>query len=273
MRSPKETTSNSSSTPKSLFSPSNFRILHSLLEKQITLFRTWFLIVYHPREFFTYYFGSRNIKLDSTIFLGVLKFNVNTEQHKILDPSWFIINTSGISVFILTIIFYLSRKLDEVGHQIQQKLPIVTEFEIANDFIISTCIVAIILLYAVLLAIYIFVFCKKGTSLKKLVDFCAYLVTAYTLSFLVGFSVVCFLSLLMWNNFPVNQENDLNFSILFAIFGIYFFVFVYMFLEVFLRIFVANVIIVLREILRQELWRIAFIFGIPAVSIAFFFSF
>ena len=172
----------------------------SLFESQINLFRIWFVIVYHPREFFSCLFNENcdHIKFDTTILLGLKAYNIDTKQQQLLSPKDFVYKTSKIWLVTLTIVFYLYKKLlfETIAGQNLPSLPVVFELPFVNELFLAFCITAVIFLIAVILAFYLFICCEKGIPQRRaLIRFSVCTVTAWAISFIVGFSV-CFLLLL-----------------------------------------------------------------------------
>ena len=203
----------------------------SLFESQINLFRIWFVIVYHPREFFSCLFNKNcdHIKFDTTILLGLKAYNIDTKQQQLLSPKEFAYETSKIWLVTLTIVFYLYKELlfERIAEQNLPSLPVVFELPFANELFLAFCITAVIFLIAVFLAFYLFIFCEKGTPQRALIGFSVCTVTAWGISFIVGFSV-CFLLILGASPFLENGEIGGGIGLLlFFLFAIYTFVLVY----------------------------------------------
>lgn len=262
------TTSNIDSKPRSMFSDFSFRTLYLLLEKPINLFRTWYLIVYHPREYFEYFFGPQfNLRVHSNILLGVSQIDINTKHHKIMSPFWFIIGTASISIPLLTIATHIAPNPKRNGENIKNNLPDITNIQILDEFIFASLLVFLIVIYSLLSAGYIYLFCEKAVSLRRLLDFSAYCHAAMYLTLFVGLPILVLLISLSTNMMQRNGQplEDLDFLIIAITFAIYIYLFLYMLGEVFLRLFIANQIIVLRDVLKQGSQRIALMFGIGLV--------
>ncbi len=249
---------------RSILSIIDCETLYSLLENPLILFRTWYLVVYHPRDFFLYFFDSSSeIKLRTTILLGTVRYGVDTRQDKVFGPLWFILETSGIVISSVPIIGYIARNLRENRATENIKIPEITSISILDDLILGLLFVIMIYFSALSLGTFYYIFCKKGTSYRKLVDYAAYVYSASTLATVLGIVIAMFLFSIMWNRFPNDANFHSAFVLLFMVFGAYIFVFLYLFLEVSLRLYIANGIIVLREVFFQENWRVATIHGLP----------
>ena len=160
------TTPDTGAKPKSIFSDLSFRTLHLLGEKPISLFRTWYLVVYHPRAFFEYFFGPQSdFRVRSTIFLGVSRLEIDTTRHKILSPFWFITGTASISIPLLAIATHVAPSPGSNGEEVQNMLPEITNIQILDEFILASVIMILILAYSLLWAGYVFLVCKKEVFL------------------------------------------------------------------------------------------------------------
>ena len=269
----KKTSSASKTKPESLFSI-KYRSLHRpLVTRLMRIFQTWLVIVYYPREFFSRFFGQNcaHIKFNARIFLGLKKYNIDTEQYKLLNPLDFARWTGGISVGTLALVISIYSSSPSIADKLNfPDLPLVLTLYGVKELLISIYIVAWVILCGIFLAVYLYVFCKKGTSMKALIDYSVYTVTAWMVSIIVGYFVCALLLLPLINQFPENGNVHISLDdpslILFAIiFVMYTAVLVYISLVITLRLFISNVIIVLREILQQKAWIIPFILGCPII--------
>ena len=263
--------STSQTKPESIHISLKFRPLGRLMFGElISIFQTWFVIVYHPREFFLRFFDRRffHIKFDTTIFLGLTKFNIDTKQQKLLNPLMFASEAGTISVLSLASIIYMYNELPLIDQQSLPSLPVLLALPFANEILIAVCITVLIILVAYFMAFYLFIFCKKGTSMKALINFSVYTVTAWTVSVFIGLSV-CMLLLLTASNYYLIPGISIDGPgipfFLISLFTMYAFVLFYISIENTLRLFIVNVIIVLREILKEKVWIILFILGCPVI--------
>ena len=208
MATPGKQTQDVPQKPESIFASINRRSFRSIADKPFQLFRTWFLVVYHPRDFFSYFFGSStHLTVDSTILLGMLKYDIDTKEKRILDPLRFLIESVAVVLVANAVTIHLILNMRIHGERLSAELPKLTELGFVNDAVFSLCFVALIAICSVLESLYVFLVCKKAT-MKKMIDLYVYINTSQFLAQSVGGVVAVFSLTTIFNNFPAIGTNN-----------------------------------------------------------------
>ena len=255
-----------------------FQVLYLQIEKTMNLFRIWHLVVYHPREFFEYFFGPQSdFRVRSTILLGVSQIEIDTKHHTILSPFRFIAVTASISIPLFAIANHILSIEENINIKIVTEFFAFTQIQFLNEIIIAILIMIFILINSLFWAGYEYLFFKKRVLFRKLLDFTAYCQTTLFLTLSIGFTIIALLDLLGLNMPQGNGQFQgvFDFSIYLIESVIYLLVsviFLYILVEVYLRLLIANQIIVLHDVLKQSYWRIALMFGVGFMIYILLFS-
>ena len=249
------------------------------LEEPLNVFRTWYLIVYHPREIFSFVFKTSGvIKLQTTILLGLLQYKVDIARHNILGPFKFSIESSILSILMLSFSQFLIRKVADQDHLISTlcgvpfsmsiSIPNLTDFGPANSIILSTVLVISLLMLYFPLSICLWLLSNKSIKFKDIFIFTTYSVQSMMFSMFFVISLICSVILTVMIFLDVNESFFIScFLFMFFIMPVS-----YMLIGQMFRIFFINTIIVLRQILKQEIWRIILLFLIPLLIQCVFFA-
>ena len=158
---PKKKSSTTISKPKSIFSSIKLnQTFYSLFEGLLNLVRTWFVIVYHPREFFSYFFNPscHHIKFDTTVLLGLRKYCIDSKKQSLLGVLKFVYETAVVLVFALTAIIIMLSESSTVADKFDFQNPLVFEsdyLELVKDPLLALIATIYIFLCVLFLAIYL----------------------------------------------------------------------------------------------------------------------
>lgn len=259
-------------SPRSLTSGITLERFSFLYGGIVKLFRVYVLAVYFPRELFAFFFKKQSdIKLSARILFGLISYDVDTTKDKdgrgsIIGPLQLLFETSGAFIATISIVFYA------VGIVLPKVriTPIIAGIPFVDEVIFFSFIIVCILVYSLSSALFVSCFTNKHTTWKNILDFAVYSISVWILSLSIGVMCITIIYTGLFVVFLHFQESigflmssPWKFSLVLIGFPVFIFIWLsnYFMVEVSLRLFAANPVVVLSEIMGQESWRIAIMFG------------
>ena len=253
-----------------------------LYEEPLELFRKCILILYFPWELFGYLFKQQDdIKLNTRLFFGLISYVVDTTKNK-NDKDYDPIRFQCRAIFGVVAVSSLTAAIPELARKFGRILPnkAIDEWpefvgiQYFDGLILIVILFVSIVAYSLFLTVFVSFFTNRNTNRKQIRIFATYTLSTSLLVFAIGllcFSISFFGLIVFLNSTNGLIDSPWIFTLMFLtvmplfICGVLSFSWI---LVVLIRLFVANPIIVLSEVMGQESWRIAFMYGVAILLVA-----